>query len=389
MTTAMFAASNVITDEQFEEARTLIGEPLRIEQYNHEASLDTIRHYAHGIGDDNPLWGDEEYAATGRFGTIVAPPTFFYSIWSPGVAPLFGGLQPIHLSSAWTWRRLARRNERIVAEARLVDVEDVRGGKVPRLAVEVGETVYTVAGTSEEIARVTTRVARVPRSNEEGGLKYDPVPTRQYTAKELADIERDVLSEVRRGPEPRFWEDVREGEELTPVVKGPLDRIAMVCYYAGSIGSSAYKASELRWKQRHHAIHHPERIPNSYDRSFYAEYMLPCLGHHDEAAAQVIGMPGAYDNGPCRIGWMAHLVTNWMGDHGTLRTLEVRLRRPNLLGNTTWCRGRVTRRSRDADGEHLVGIEIQGVDQDGVVNTKGSATVALPSRSDAESVRVP
>ena len=29
----------------------------------HEATRDNIRHYAHGIGDDNPLWTDPDYAA--------------------------------------------------------------------------------------------------------------------------------------------------------------------------------------------------------------------------------------------------------------------------------------------------------------------------------------
>ena len=33
------------------------------EPWCHEATRDNIRHYAHGIGDDNPLWCDPDYAA--------------------------------------------------------------------------------------------------------------------------------------------------------------------------------------------------------------------------------------------------------------------------------------------------------------------------------------
>ena len=32
-----------------------------IEPWNYEATRDGIRHYAHGIGDDNPLWCDPAY----------------------------------------------------------------------------------------------------------------------------------------------------------------------------------------------------------------------------------------------------------------------------------------------------------------------------------------
>jgi acyl dehydratase len=35
-----------------------------------------IRRFARAIGDDNPLYHDEEYAKKSRYGGIIAPPTF-------------------------------------------------------------------------------------------------------------------------------------------------------------------------------------------------------------------------------------------------------------------------------------------------------------------------
>jgi len=32
-----------------------------LERWNYEATRDAIRHYARGIGDDNPLWTDPAY----------------------------------------------------------------------------------------------------------------------------------------------------------------------------------------------------------------------------------------------------------------------------------------------------------------------------------------
>ena len=50
-----------------------------LEPWCHEASRDNIRHYAHGIGDDNPLWCDPEYAKTTAYGNIVALPSFLFA----------------------------------------------------------------------------------------------------------------------------------------------------------------------------------------------------------------------------------------------------------------------------------------------------------------------
>ena len=47
--------------------------------YNKYATTDSIRHFAEGIGDDNPLWLDEDYAAKTRWGSVVAPPSFIWS----------------------------------------------------------------------------------------------------------------------------------------------------------------------------------------------------------------------------------------------------------------------------------------------------------------------
>lgn len=93
-------------------------------------------------------------------------------------------------------------------------------------------------------------------------------------------------------------------------------------------------------------------------------------------------MPGEYDNGHMRVGWTAHIVTNWMGDTGRLKRFYTEVRRPNIIGNTTWFRGTVVDKSVDDEGDGVVEVQIEGKDQDGVVNTKGRAWVALPRKSD-------
>ena len=42
-----------------------------------EVEKGSIRRYAEAVGNDNPLYYDEEYACKSRYGGIIAPPGFF------------------------------------------------------------------------------------------------------------------------------------------------------------------------------------------------------------------------------------------------------------------------------------------------------------------------
>jgi acyl dehydratase len=79
---------------------------------------------------------------------------------------------------------------------------------------------------------------------------------------------------------------------------------------------------------------------------------------------------------PERVAWFGHLVTNWMGDAGFLRRLHVKVLRHNLIGDTTWCRGRVTGKAVGG----AVHLEINGTNQRGEVIAAGTAEVVLPRR---------
>ena len=65
-----------ITDEGLAAAASLIGQPLRRDrmQWISAGTRDAIRHFAWGIGDNNPLWFDAVHAEASPWGTIVGPP---------------------------------------------------------------------------------------------------------------------------------------------------------------------------------------------------------------------------------------------------------------------------------------------------------------------------
>lgn len=70
-------------------------------------------------------------------------------------------------------------------------------------------------------------------------------------------------------------------------------------------------------------------------------------------------------------------LTNWVGDDGFVRAMAVKVQRPNIFGDTSWCRGQVVDK-RVEDGVHLVDFEIYVENQFGEKTATGTATAALP-----------
>src|SRR5215831_11455359 len=88
---------SLITEKGLDALRMLIGAPIEdsLEPWCYEATRDNIRHYAHGIGDDNPLWCDPDYAAKTSYGFLVAPPSFLFPL-NRILSGYVGGLPGVH-----------------------------------------------------------------------------------------------------------------------------------------------------------------------------------------------------------------------------------------------------------------------------------------------------
>ena len=137
-----------------------------------------------------------------------------------------------------------------------------------------------------------------------------------------------------------YFDDVKIGDELPPLVKGPIQQIQLT-RYAGASGD-----------------------------------FNPI--HQDDEFARAAGMGGVFAHGMLSMGFVGQVVTDWAGA-GQVRKLGVRFAGLVRLKDTVTCRGRVLARS-SKDDVNLVDLEVWAENQKGDKVVTGKATVALPTR---------
>ena len=374
----MSGAFPSITDSGMDALRRRIGVRIEntLEPWCHEATRDNIRHYAHGIGDDNPLWCDPAYAARTRHGGIIALPSFLFAT-SRIVSGYVGGLPGVHAMWAgadWTWHKPVRRNDEISTEAWLKDLVE----HDTRFAGRAVQQIYHVNFFNQSgdlLAEADSWCFRTDRDMaREQGTKYTEVksrPAHVYTDEELANIYKQYHDEEIRGAATRCWEDVTENEVLPPMVKGPMTVTGFIAYAQGW-GGLYIRANKLAWKQTH--AHPGLGIKNRFGIPDCPERV-----HWEPEFALMVGAPGAYDYGPERCSWLTHHLTNWMGDDGFLRQASCKIRRHNPEGDTLFFSAKVVRKYME-NGRYLVQIAQEARNQDNELSVLGEGTVELPSR---------
>ncbi len=387
-----------ITDEAVERLRARIGVPEPHPQPPHyvRPGLDAFRHVAHAYGDDNPLWCDPDHGTASRWGGPIASPVLV------GGDTLIGedevtevpaehrdlmkgdplrGVHAFYSATAREWwaplgpdRRIARRNA-------LVGVHDKPSEFAERAVHEWTGQVFKDDDGPLLSAQYRLMI-RTERSKAREKKKYDAVEIEPYTDAQIDEIEAQYLAESPRGPDPRWWEDVAEGDTVGPMVKGPLTITDIVCWHVG-MGMGLYGVAPLRLGAQNR-----QRVPRFFHRDPLNIPDVMQRVHWDPEFARRSGNPTTFDYGRMRETWLIHLCTDWMGDDAWLWKMDCEFRRFNYVGDTQWLRGTVTRRYLAEGDRPAVDIDLVAENQRGELTTPGHATVLLPSREHGP-VRLP
>ena len=369
-----------ITEAGLDELRKRIGVKISnsVEPWCHEATRDNIRHYAHGIGDDNPLWCDPEYAKNTQYGDVVAPPSFLFAC-DRFISGYCGGLPGIHAMWAgadWQWYKPIRRNVAVRTEAWLKDLFEHQTRFAGRTVQQIYHVDFYDEGSGDLLADADSWVFRTERDTaREEGSKYTEERERGrrvYADDEIQAVYEKYRDERVRGAEVRYFEDVEIGEELPPIVKGPMTVTGFIAFAQGW-GGLYIRANKLQWKLI-------DKHPGTGIKNRYGIPDCPERVHWEDEFALEVGAPAAYDYGPERTSWMIHHLTDWAGDHGFVRASKTQIRRHNPVGDILHISGQAIGKDI-VDGEGMVEISQRAENQDGELSVIGAAKVRLPLRS--------
>ena len=398
MTAADTDTTARITDEAIERLRARIGIPEPHPQPPHylRPGLDAFRHVAEAYGDDNPLWWDPDYARSTRWEQPIGPPPLVGGdtlIGENEVSEVAAehrdlmkgdplrGVHAYYASSVREWWAPLYADQRVWRRNALVAALDKSSEFAGRAVHEWDAQVFRTDGGTVLCGQYRNMI-RTERAEARERKKEQPPVIEPYDDDALAAIDDQYASEAPRGAEPRWWEDVTEGDDVGPLVKGPLTVTDMICWHVGmGMGLYGVKPLRLAWRNR-------QRIPRFFHRDDLGIPDVMQRVHWDPEFARRAGNPTTYDYGRMRETWLIHLCTDWMGDDAWLWRLECEFRRFNYVGDTQWIRGRVARKYLAEGDRPAVDLEVWAENQRGENTTPGAATVLLPSREHG-AVRLP
>jgi acyl dehydratase len=361
------------TEEGISELRSKIGTELALPLiFNDSATKARIRAFVDGIGDVNPLFRDENYAKNTRYGRIVAPPSWIYSVATGAAFTSLRGVHGFHSADDLEFYRPILVGDTLTPRAILRDVKEKVGKFAGRMIMEYHEKTYHNQ-RKELVAKGTALVIRTERSSAREKKKYSALTLpHPWTEEELKAIEDEALNEQIRGGNIRFWEDVEIHENLSPLVVGPLGLTDEIAFCMGVGGPLKAHGAMLRLYRKSPAW-------GFRDSETHALESIAAV-HFNKNAAREAGLPYPYEVGVQRNCWFIQFLTDWMGDDGWLKRCYAEYRNFIYLSDAVWFRGEVTGKYIDNAGEHCVDIEATALNQRSQNTTVARATIILPSR---------
>jgi acyl dehydratase len=343
--------------------------PVGVEVFNR----DVYRDYAtYCIANQNPLWLDDDYARASGFEGIQPPPTVEYVSSSRDLTiGGFGlherGIMSLHMFDEWEFFAPVQLGDQVTPFYELLSVELKQSRHAAGQAMHQVMRFAYHNQNGQLLSTWTKGSFRARRP-----MRTEPLQPREeyhYTREEIDEIHRGMENEEVRGRKARLIGDVAVGDSLGPIVKGPFTQMDMICWWMGAKGPFLYPFKvkyELFKANPGLAIVDPET----------GMVLTPEDAHWDRRYAARNGVDGIYDGGKQRTAAVTHLATNWMGDHGKLKKLRLKMMAPNMVGDTTWYTGQVIEKYPET---RTVTCRVEGRNQRGTVHCEGYVVIELPS----------
>ncbi len=368
-----------------------IGVPLGGSHMRDPVHVNDIRRWAQGMQNPHPLYYDEAYAASSRFGRIVAPQSFAVCTDdSHGAAPAIQGhIDGQHMlfgGDEW-WFHGPRifPEDRLRQERMLFDYKVTQTKFAGPTMFSRGDTTY-INHRGEVVAkqRSTSIRYRADEARERGVFMRDQ--EKEWSDAELEDIEKRKFdyyqSFLELGHERRLL--VREGDRLPTRPIGPHSLMTFTTEWRSYLmtvwgafadtggPSSLHQAGWLPEMSRD--LEGAKVDPSQAD----GLYKGPSRGHVQPRYAQLIGLPRGYGYGASMGAWVLDYLGNWAGEWGDVLHSNMQYRSPAFTGDVTYLNGEVLSVTYDGP-QPIASLKVVMTNQRDEVMASGTAEVRLPS----------
>jgi len=147
------------------------------------------------------------------------------------------GVHSFHPGNDVTFFLPIRPGDRIGCVYRPYKLEEETGQFAGRM-VWLDVVIWYFNQRGEIVAKAHGPCLRVERQEARQRGKYADVGKPHYTEGQLQQVWEAYDREEIRGPAPRYWEDVKEGDGMPPIVRGPL-RVTEIAFRTAHGGGRA------------------------------------------------------------------------------------------------------------------------------------------------------
>ena len=264
------------------------------ERLYHRVSADSIRAFAQAIGEENPVYFDEEYAKTTKYGRMIAPPTYCLSLKTADIPGLWiAPVGRIHAGQRFIWNRPIFADEIVSIEQVITNTFEKTGKKGQMIFLEQTKNVYDAEENliCSFIVTTITMDKLFPKD-----LENLPVASGESAA-----------AKWQARPSPKMAVGLVFPEVQLPPVK----RMDFV-YYAGASGD------------------------------FNTIHII-------DSEAQKVGYPEVIAQGMFTAALQGRVAESWIGDNYRLKDYSLRLAGPVFPGDVLKFNGTVTEYDEAAD----------------------------------------
>jgi acyl dehydratase len=374
-----------------------LGRPIQPARIKEPLANNDIRRWVQAMHYPNRLHYDDEYAAEGRFGRIVAPQSFPVAADDGhGTAPAcIGRIPQSHLifgGDEWWFH-----GPRIVA-GDLIHNERIPFDYVVKETKFAGPTCfqrgdnhyYNDKGDKIASQRSTSIRYRADLAREMGSLAATEDP--DWTDTQLAELEEKKYEYIKSlhelGHGKRYWDDIKVGDELPTRVFGPHSLASLTTEwraYLFTIWCGVHRRTDLDMEALGFTAEMAGKEQDPVMEKDNPEltdgaYIGPSRGHLFPRWARYIGMPRAYGYGASMGAWILDYLAGWAGEWGMVVHSNCSYRGPAFTGDITISNATVIDKLVDEQGRSIVQVDFKMTNQLGTTMATAKAEIELPKR---------